>query len=236
MHLDESHDIPFPIAEQTGEAHRRKNEENGLVYLGQYNFKDNQIKINSKTKYPLLTIAHEYIHSFVEKGIIQNSAFSAVVESVKFTKTYINGLETIGKYYKDEYAREMAVRSLAWFGMAYGKSQKIKKEFLAFWKNKYNLITRNMEAHAWPGFNNRKRSDLYDIELEETIMKKISQPAWLVKFLRKIGFTDLTEDKKTDLDLLFEALAAEEGLTVDEWYARARKAPLPNPMPVQEVL
>ncbi len=92
-----------------------------------------------------------------------------------------------------------------------------------------------MDTHAWPGFNNKKRSDLYDIELEEIIMKKISNPFWLVKFLRKIGFADLTEEKKTDLDLLFEKLAAKEGLTVDEWYARAKKSPLPNPMPVEEV-
>lgn len=207
----------------------------GLIRLGQYISSKNLVEISAKAPYPILTSTHEYIHAIIEKGLIMKKAFEPVVEAVKITRTYTNGIKILGKHYKEEYAKEMAVRSLAWFALSHGKSQNIRREFLAFWENKYNLITQNMDTHAWPGFNNRKRSDLYDIELEEIIMKKISNPSWLVKFLRKIGFADLTEDKKTDLDLLFEKLAAKEGLTVDEWYARAKKSPLPNPMPVEEV-
>ena len=210
----------------------KENEENGLICLGRYNFKDNQIEINSQTKYPLLTITHEYIHSFVEKGIIQNSAFSAVVESVKFTKTYINGLETIGKYYKDEYAKEMAVRSLAWFSMAYGKSQKIKNEFLAFWKNNGIFILKNQDGHAWPGFNSSEQ-DIYDKELEEIIMKKIAKPTLLVKILRKIGFADLTEKKKTDLDMFLEELAKSKGMTLHEWMASEKAKPIDSNRPIE---
>jgi len=97
------------------------------------------------------------------------------------------------KHYKSYYRTEMLVRALTWFACVYSTDEKIQEEVLAYLENEDKLHEIDRDPNVWHGF--KKNTDIYDTELEQVIMKRISKPSWFVKFLQKIGFADFTEDK-----------------------------------------